>query len=196
MHIHLIEDPAYIFRAFGGYFLTLITVRIMGKRSIGELGPFDFVLMASIGDIMAFLVLERDTPFHQGAIILGTLAATEIILSKITFRSKKMALMIEGRPTKLIENGKVIKENMKKEKITDYDIKKELRNYGVTDQTTVESATIEACGKFTVVLMDDFDTLMNKDFESNFNNMRNDIDKLSKNLENLAVEIRRTDNKE
>lgn len=196
MHIHLIEDPAYIFRAFGGYFLTLITVRIMGKRSIGELGPFDFVLMASIGDIMAFLVLERDTPFHQGAIILGTLAATEIILSKITFRSKKMALMIEGRPTKLIENGKVIKENMKKEKITDYDIKKELRNYGVTDQTTVESATIEACGKFTVVLMDDFDTLMNKDFESNFNNMRNDIDKLSKNLENLAMEIRRTDNKE
>lgn len=196
MHIHLIEDPAYIFRAFGGYFLTLITVRIMGKRSIGELGPFDFVLMASIGDIMAFLVLERDTPFHQGAIILATLAATEIMLSKITFRSKKMALMIEGRPTKLIEDGKIIKENMKKEKITDYDIKKELRNYGVTDQTTVESATIEACGKFTVVLKDDFDTVANKDFNNNLYEIKNDIDKLSRNLENLAIEIRRTDNKE
>lgn len=196
MHSHLIEDPAYILRAFGGYFLTLIIVRIMGKRSIGELGPFDFVLMASIGDIMAFLVLERDTPFHQGAIILATLAATEIVLSKITFKSEKMAIMIEGRPTKLIEDGKLMREDMKKEKISDYDVKKELRNYGITDATMVESATIEACGKFTVVLKDDDDTLIKKDFKSDFGEMRKEIDKLNKNLENLAIEIRRKDNKE
>lgn len=196
MHSHLIEDPAYILRGFGGYFLTLIIVRIMGKRSIGELGPFDFVLMASIGDIMAFLVLERDTPFHQGAIILATLAATEIILSKITFKSEKMALMIEGRPTKLIEDGKLMRDKMKKEKISDYDVKKELRNYGITDEKMVESATIEACGKFTVVLKEDADTLMNKDFKSDFGKMRKDMDKLNKNLENLAREIRRKDNKE
>lgn len=196
MHNHLFQDPIYILRAFGGYFLTLVIVRIMGKRSIGELGPFDFVLMASIGDIMAFLVLERDTPFHQGAIILATLAIIEIVLSKVTFKNKKLAVIIEGRPTKLIEDGKIIEENMEKEKISEYDVKKELRNHGIKDKSVVDVATIEACGKFTVVVKDEEDTISNKDFGSDFGKMKKDIDKLNKNLEDLIVEIRRKENKE
>lgn len=196
MHSHLIQDPVYILRAFGGYFLTLVIVRIMGKRSIGELGPFDFVLMASIGDIMAFLVLERETPFHQGAIILGTLALIEIGLSKVTFKSKKLALIIEGRPTKLIEDGKLLKDNMEKEKISDYDVKKELRNHGITDESMVEIATIEACGKFTVIIKEEEDIISSKDFKSDFGKMKKDIDKLNTNLENLTLELRRKENKE
>lgn len=196
MHNHLIQDPAYILRAFGGYFLTLIIVRIMGKRSIGELGPFDFVLMASIGDIMAFIVLERDTPFHQGAIILSTLAIIEIILSKVTLKNKKMAILIEGAPTKLIEDGKLIKKNMSKEKISYYDVKKELRNHGVTDESMVEVATIESCGKFTVVLKEEGDTVINKDFKSEFGKVKKDIEKLNKTLDNLIIEIRRIQDKE
>ena len=192
MHSHLIQDPVYILRAFGGYFLTLIIVRIMGKRSIGELGPFDFVLMASIGDIMAFIVLERETPFHQGAIILATLAGIEILLSRLTLNSKKMAVLIEGRPTKLIEHGKVIEANMKKEKISDYDIKKELRNHGVTDKSMVDIATIESCGKITVVLKDENDVVTNKDFKKEFGKVKKDIDKLNKTLDNLIIEIKKT----
>lgn len=192
MHSHLIQDPVYILRAFGGYFLTLIIVRIMGKRSIGELGPFDFVLMASIGDIMAFIVLERETPFHQGAIILATLAGIEILLSRLTLNSKKMAVLIEGRPTKLIEHGKVIEANMKKEKISDYDIKKELRNHGVTDKSMVDIATIESCGKITVVLKDENDVVTNKDFKKEFGKIKKDIDKLNKTLDNLIIEIKKT----
>lgn len=196
MHNHLIQDPVYILRAVGGYFLTLIVVRVMGKRSIGELGPFDFVLMASIGDIMAFLILERETPFHQGAIILATLASVEIILSKLTLKNKKMAILIEGRPTKLIEDGKLIKENMKKEKISDYDIKKELRDHGILDMTMIDVATIESCGKITVVLKDEDDTVTNKYFKSEFGNVKKEIDKLNKSLDNLIIEIRRKENKE
>ena len=196
MHNHLLQDPVYILRAVGGYFLTLIIVRVMGKRSIGELGPFDFVLMASIGDIMAFLVLEKETPFHQGAIILATLASVEIILSKLTLKNKKMAILIEGRPTKLIEDGKLIKENMKKEKISDYDMKKELRDHGIVDQSMVDVATIESCGKITVVLKDEDDAVTNKHFKSEFGNVKEEIDKLNKSLDNLIIEIRRKENKE
>lgn len=196
MHSHLIQDPVYILRAVGGYFLTLIIVRVMGKRSIGELGPFDFVLMASIGDIMAFLVLEKETPFHQGAIILATLASVEIILSKLTLKNKKMAVLIEGRPTKLIEDGKLIKENMKKEKISDYDIKKELRDHGIVDESMIEVATIESCGKITVILKDEDDAVTNRYFKSEFENVKNEIDKLNKSLDSLIMEIRRKENKE
>lgn len=183
MHNHFIQDPVYILRAAGGYFLTLIIVRIMGKRSIGELGPFDFVLMASIGDIMAFVVLERKTPFHQGAIIMGTLAIIEIILSKLTLKNKKIALIIEGRPTKLIEDGKLIEENMRKEKISYYDIRKELRDHGITDESQVKVGTIESCGKITVILKEEDDVVNNKDFKK-------EIDKLNKTINNLIIEIR------
>lgn len=184
MHSHLIQDPVYILRAFGGYFLTLVIVRIMGKRSIGELGPFDFVLMTSIGDIMAFTVLERETPFHQGAIIMATLAIIEIILSKVTLRNKKIAVIIEGRPTKLIEDGKLVEENMKKEKISYYDIRKELRDHGITNESQVKVGTIESCGKITVILKEEEDVVSNKDFQK-------EIDKLNKTINNLIIEIRK-----
>lgn len=184
MHNHLIQDPIYIIRACGGYFLTLIIVRIMGKRSIGELGPFDFVLMTGIGDIMAFTVLETETPFHEGVIIMATLAIVEIMLSKITLKNKKMAIMIEGRPTKLIEDGKLIEENMVKEKISYFDIRKELRDHGIDDESQIKVATIESCGKFTVILKEEEDVVSRKDF-------KNEIDKLNKTINNLIIEVRK-----
>lgn len=154
----------------------------MGKRSIGELGPFDFVLMASIGDIMAFIVLEKKVPFYEGAMILTTLAVVEIILSKITFKSKKLAVIIEGRPTKLIEDGKLIEDNMNREKISNYDVRKELRNHGITDESQVRIATIESCGKFTVILKDEEDVITKKEF-------RKEIEKLNKTINNLIIEL-------
>ncbi len=184
MHIHLLQDPIYILRAFGGYFLTLVIVRIMGKRSIGEMGPFDFVLMTSIGDLMAFTVLERETPFHQGAIIMATLAFIEIILSRVTLKSKKLAVLIEGRPTKLIEDGELIQDNMDKEKISLYDIRKELRDSGIIDESQVKVATIESCGKVTVVLKEEDSGVSNRDFKK-------EIDKLNKTINNLIIEIRK-----
>ena len=202
MHNHLAVDPIYMLRAFGGYFVTLLIVRIMGKRSIGELGPFDFVLMASIGDVMAFMMVERKVPFHDGVLVIATLASLELILSKITIKSQKMAKIIEGEPTVLIEGGKLIRENLEKEKISYDDVRKELRGYGIEDESVVEKLTIESCGQFSVILKEEEEPVKKKDLriygegktseyiDERFSQVRKEIDRLNTTINNLIIELR------
>ncbi|AFS77932.1 hypothetical protein DUF421 [Gottschalkia acidurici 9a] len=202
MHNHLSIDPIYMLRAFGGYFVTLLIVRIMGKRSIGELGPFDFVLMASIGDVMAFMMVERKVPFHDGVLVIATLASLELILSKITIKSQKMAKIIEGEPTVLIEGGKLIRENLEKEKISYEDVRKELRGYGLEDESVVEKMTIESCGQFSVILKEEEGPVTKKDLgihgegktsqyiDERFSQVEKEINRLNTTINNLIIELR------
>lgn len=203
MHNHLVEDPIYILRAVGGYFITLLIVRIMGKRSIGELGPFDFVLMASIGDVMAFMMVEKKVPFHDGVIVIAILAAIEILLSKITLKSQTMAKIIEGEPTNLIENGEIVRENLEREKISNEDVMKELRGHGIEDISQVKRGTIESCGKFTVIINEEEEPITRKNLgihgdgktsqymDERFSQVRDEINRLNTTLNNLIIEVRK-----
>ncbi|MGF7060750.1 DUF421 domain-containing protein [Brassicibacter mesophilus] len=208
MHNHLIQDPIYLIRAIGGYFVALIIVRIMGKRSIGELGAFDFVLMTGIGHIMSSVALERKVPFHDGVLVLITLAVLEIFLSYLTYKSRKLGKLIEGKPTYLIDEGNVLEKNLKKEKINMYDMRQELRKYGIDNENDVKKALIEACGKFTAVLKDAEEPLRRKDLgiysegdspqylDKRFAEVRKEIDRLNVSLNNLIIEVRKISNKE
>jgi uncharacterized membrane protein YcaP (DUF421 family) len=208
MHNHLVEDPIYLARAIAVYFISLTVVRIMGKRSIGELGAFDFVLMTGIGHILSAVALDREVPFHDGILVLVTLAVLEIILSVISLKYRRIGKIIEGKPTYLIRDGKILKANMKKEKFNLYDLRQELRKQGIDDETDVEKAIIEACGKFSVILKDAEEPLRRKDLgiykdgdrpqylDKKFAEMRNEIDRLNTSLNNLLVEVRSLKNKE
>lgn len=203
MHNHLVEDPIYLARAVAVYFIALTVVRLMGKRSIGELGAFDFVLMTGIGHIMSAVALEKNVPFHDGILVLVTIAALEVILSVISLKYRWFARLVEGKPTYLIREGKLLKDNLKKEKFNLYDLRQELRKQGVDDETDVEKAIIEACGKFSVILKDSEEPLKRKDLgiykdgdkpqylDKRFSEVRSEIDRLNTTLNNLIIEIRK-----
>lgn len=202
------DSPIFIFRAIVGYFVALVVVRIMGKRSIGELSAFDFVLMAGIGDIMCFIIVEREVPFYAGVVVIFTLAALEILLSYLAYKSRTLGKLIEGKPSYLIDEGKIVEENLKKEKISMYDMRQELRKEGIDDQSEVKKALIEACGKFTVILKDAEEPIKRKDLgiynegdspqylDKRFSEIREEIDRLNTSLNNLIIEVRRMSNKE
>lgn len=208
MHNHFVEDPIYLARAIGVYFLALMTVRIMGKRSIGELGAFDFVLMTGIGHIMSAVALERKIPFHDGILVLITIASLEIILAIVAYKSRRFGKLIEGKPRYLIRDGKILKENMKKEKFNLYDLRQELRKMGIDNEKEVEKAIIEACGKFSVILKEKEEPLKRKDLgvfseddrpqylDKKFYEIKSEIDRLNTTLKNLTYEIRKLNNEE
>ncbi|MGO1369609.1 MAG: DUF421 domain-containing protein [Senegalia sp. (in: firmicutes)] len=203
MHKHLVEDPIYLARAIGVYFLALITVRLMGKRSIGELGAFDFVLMTGIGHIMSAVALERKIPFHDGILVLITIAALEVILAIFAYKNRKFAKLIEGRPRYLIKDGKILKGNMKKEKFNIYNLRQELRIFGVNNEKDVEKAMIEASGKFSVILKKTEEPVKRKDIgiykedsrpqyiDKKIYEIKSEIDRLNITLNNLIIEIRK-----
>lgn len=208
MHNHLVEDPIYLARAIGVYFLALLTVRLMGKRSIGELGAFDFVLMTGVGHIMSAVALERDIPFHDGILVLVTLAALEVILSIFSYKSRKFGKLMEGKPRYLIRDGKILKENMRKEKFNLYDLRQELRKKGIDNETEVEKGIIEACGKISIILKEEEEALKRKDLgvfnengrpqyiDKKFYEIRSEIDRLNITLNNLIIEVKKSTNKE
>ncbi|WP_051531340.1 DUF421 domain-containing protein [Clostridiisalibacter paucivorans] len=208
MHNHLVEDPIYLMRAVGVYFIALIAVRMMGKRSIGELSSFDFVLMTGVGHIMSAVALEKDIPFHDGILVLAVLSALENILAIISYKSRKISKIISGKPRFLIEDGKMLKQAMKKEKFNFYDLRQELRKSGVDNEKEVEKAIIEACGKFSVILKEQESPLKRKDLgilkegdrpqylDKKFAEMRAEIERLNTSVRNLGMEIRNMKNKE
>lgn len=160
MFHHILE---HFWKVFTIYLIVLVIIRIMGKRALGELSAFDFVVIIGIGDILVLVDVEHKVTIIDGTVALVTLVLLEYIMSVLTFNSKLATRLIEGRPTVMIDNGKILYENLKKEKFNYSDIMQELRKQGVKDVTEVEKGIFEACGKFSVILSDDASPVSKED---------------------------------
>jgi uncharacterized membrane protein YcaP (DUF421 family) len=142
----------FVLRAVGMYFLALVMIRLLGKRALGELGPFDFVVMTGVGHTVVSVALDKSVPFYEGIIILATLALLEYLMGYAAMKNQTLSALIIGKPMVLIENGRVIKENMAKEKFNVDDLMQELRKQGVRDLNEVEKGILESDGGFSVIL--------------------------------------------
>ncbi len=145
------------------YFLALIMIRLLGKRALGELGPFDFVVMTGVGDTVISVALDRSMPFYEGIIVLATLAILEYTIGYLSIKNGKLSNLLTGVPVVLIENGKVIRENLMKEKFNLDDLMQELRKKGIRDINEVERAILESCGGFSVVVKEEEEPVKRKD---------------------------------
>jgi uncharacterized membrane protein YcaP (DUF421 family) len=145
------------------YFLALVMIRILGKRALGELGPFDFVVMTGVGDTVISVALDKRIPFYDGIIVLATLAVLEYLIGYLSLKSEKLSNIITGVPVVLIDNGKIIKKNLAREKFNADDLLQELRKKGVRDINEVEKGILESCGGFSVILKPDEEAVKRKD---------------------------------
>lgn len=145
----------FILRAVGMYFMAMIMIRLLGKRALGELGPFDFVIMTGVGHTVVSIALDKSIPYYEGIIILVTLAVLEYLMGFAALKSERLSNLIIGKPVVLIDNGFILKENLKKEKFNLDDLFQELRKKGIRDINEVEKGILESCGGFSVILKDE-----------------------------------------
>jgi len=130
----------------------LIMVRVLGKRALGELGPFDFVVMTGVGHTVVSIALDQSIPFIEGVGVLATLAFLEWLMCYLGLKSQRFSNLITGSPVVLIDNGRIIKENLAKEKFNVDDLMQELRKQGIRDVSEVETGILEPSGGFSVIL--------------------------------------------
>ena len=145
----------FALRVAGMYFLALIMIRLLGKRALGELGPFDFVVMTGVGDTVISVALDRSIPYYEGIIVLTTLAVLEYFIGYMGLKNGRLSNLISGVPVILIDNGKIIKKNLAREKFNVDDLMQELRKKGVRDIQDVEKGILESCGGFSVILKEE-----------------------------------------
>ncbi len=133
------------------YLLIIAGVRLMGKRQVGELEPSELVLALIIADLAAVPMQDFGIPLLSGIIPIFTLLAITMIISVLSMKSIKFRAIICGRPSIIVENGKLHQTEMRKNRFTVDELMEELRMKGITDISTVKYAILETSGQISVL---------------------------------------------
>lgn len=134
------------------YAVVLLMVKLMGKREVGQLSPFDFVVGVMIGSVAALPMEDPRLPFLPALVPIVVLAGLEILVSTLALHSVKVRKLVEDKPTILISDGKLIPDNMRKVRMNIDDLKQELRKHGVVNVSEVKEGTLESSGNFSLIL--------------------------------------------
>lgn len=138
-------------RALILYFLVVIVMRIMGKQQIGELQPYELVVAVMIADLGAVPMQNTGIPLLAGIIPILTLLISQLALSYISMKSIRGRELICGTPTILIEKGRLLEAQMRKERYNINDLLEALRNQGYYNIADVEYAILETNGTLSVI---------------------------------------------
>ncbi len=144
-----------IVRGIVVYVFLLTLLRITGKRQVGQLAPFDLVLLLVLANAVQNSMNAGDNSLVGGLITAATLIGLNFLVSLMTHRNKTLEAIIEGRPQILIHNGKLFKEVMEKAQLTHHELNAALRRSGCASVAEVHSAILENNGAISVVAMKD-----------------------------------------
>ncbi len=142
----------YVYRTTFVYLLVLLVIRMMGKREIGQLSPFDFVVAIIIAELAAIPMEATDIPLWHSILPLCILGALEVIMSYATLFNRKLRGIICGHPQIIIKNGVLLKDEMRKARYNLDDLIAQMRDKGIVDLDDVEFAVLETSGKLSVIL--------------------------------------------
>lgn len=133
------------------YFIALLGIRLAGKREIGQLTPFDLVVLLLISNAVQNAMTGPNTSITGGITAAITLLAVNYFVNILRIRSRSFRLFIEGVPVVLVSNGKINHANLDKEKMSPEDLEEALREHEVSDIAEVELAMLEVDGTISVI---------------------------------------------
>ncbi|MFX3646995.1 MAG: YetF domain-containing protein [Paenibacillus sp.] len=146
---------SHIFRTILMYFLVYCAMRVMGKREIGKLSMFDLVVSIMLAEMAAFVIEDIDKPLSHGIAPMLTLIIVQIGMAFIGLKSRRLRLMIDGKPTVLISKGILLRDEMRKQRYNLDDLLQQLREQNVDSIGDVDFAILETTGKLTVFPKDE-----------------------------------------
>jgi uncharacterized membrane protein YcaP (DUF421 family) len=143
----------FIVRAVVVYGFLIVLLRLTGKRQVGQLAPFDLVLLLVLSNAVQNAMNGGDNSITGGLILASTLVAINWFVGWLTFRSKMFEALIEGRPVILVHNGHVDLKAMRRVQMTHHELEAALRAEGCCGLSEVRFAVLENNGHVTVIPM-------------------------------------------
>jgi uncharacterized membrane protein YcaP (DUF421 family) len=135
------------------YIFLLAAFRVIGKRELGSMSPFDLIILLTISNVVQNAMIGADNSLTGGLIGATTLLVANEAVARLSFRSHRFELLVQGEPTVLIENGKILEKNLEKEALTLDDLWLALRKNQVdpdTDLAAIRRAELESDGSITI----------------------------------------------
>lgn len=151
MNINISEILDVTFRAFSSLITLFLVTKMLGKKQVSQLSLFDYVIGISIGNFAAEMTINLESNEINGILAVVIFGLCAYFVSYLTMKSIKLRRFFMGTPTIIIQNGKILEENMKKVKLDINDMLEEVRSNGYFDLSQVEYAIMETNGKLSVL---------------------------------------------
>lgn len=145
------------------YFLVIVSIRLMGKRQVGELQPYELVITLMISDLASLPMQDTRLPLLLGIIPIVSLLFIKMLLSELQQRSPLFERILDGSPSIIISHGKLNLSIIKKQRLTINDILEELRSAGYLDIKDIQYAVIETNGTISIIPKSHCDTIKRED---------------------------------
>lgn len=139
-----------VLRAVIIYVFLLVLLRFTGKRQVGQLSPFDLVLLLVLSNAVQNAMSGGDNSLLAGIILAGVLVLLNSLVGLLAYKSKRLEALVEGRPEILIHNGKLFTDVMQRERLTHHELNAALRAAGAASVEEVHYAILENNGHISV----------------------------------------------
>jgi uncharacterized membrane protein YcaP (DUF421 family) len=140
-----------VLRACVVFFAIFLVTRVIGRRELSTMEPFDLILLIVTGDLMQQAVTQSDLSLTGGLTVLATMALLTVALSYISFKIPKLRPVLDGEPLVLVQDGEIIERNLRRERITVGELLAEARQQQVASVDEIRFAVLETNGRISVI---------------------------------------------
>jgi uncharacterized membrane protein YcaP (DUF421 family) len=140
-----------VLRATFVFGFILLLTRVIGKRELGSLQPFDLVLLIILGDALQQGLTQDDYSLTGAVLVVGTIAVLQVSVSWLTFRFPRVRPVLEGEPLIIVEDGKPIQRNLDRERLTVAEVAEAARREQIAHLSDVQWAILETSGTISFI---------------------------------------------
>jgi uncharacterized membrane protein YcaP (DUF421 family) len=140
-----------VLRATIAFLFIFLLTRIVGRRELGSLEPFDLIMLIVLGDLVQQGVTQSDYSVTGLVLAGGTIALMQVVASYLSFRFRRLRPVLDGEPIVLVEDGRLLEGNLKRERLTGEEIAMEARLNQIDSLDKVRWAVLETSGQISFI---------------------------------------------
>ena len=140
-----------VLRATVVFGFVLLLTRVIGKRELGKLQPFDLVLLIVLGDALQQGLTQDDYSLTGAILVVGTIAVLQVFVSRLSSRFPRARPILDGEPVIIVQDGEVIERNLKRERLTVEEFGEEARRQQIAHLSEVRFAVLETSGTISFI---------------------------------------------
>jgi uncharacterized membrane protein YcaP (DUF421 family) len=137
------------------FFFLYVLMRVIGRRELSSLEPFDLILLVVLGDAVQQGLTQDDYSLTGAFLAIGTIAMLQLAVSFTNFRFPKLRSIIDGEPIVVVQDGKPIEKNLRRERVTSDDLAAAMRRQGIGTLDDVQWAVMETSGVISFIKKSD-----------------------------------------
>lgn len=133
------------------YLILILFLRISGKRTLAKMNAFDLIVTVALGSILATTLLSRDVSLVEGLTAFIVLIGMQFIIAWLSVRSSTVSGLVKSEPALLFHEGEFLQQALRRERVTESEVRAAVRNQGIASMEAVEAVILETDGSFSTL---------------------------------------------